>query len=67
MRLSDELQGEHDCGDFGDGLCGYPEKARNLESAFQKLIDLAQECDSWESFPSSALDEAQAVIENNES
>lgn len=40
------------------------ERIKKLEVAFEKLIDLAGECDGWESFPSNALDEAYAVIEN---
>ena len=40
------------------------ERIKKLEVAFKRLIDLAGECDGWESFPSNALDEAYAVIEN---
>jgi hypothetical protein len=33
-----------------------------LEKALHELIDRASECDSWESFPQSWLDEAHDVI-----
>jgi hypothetical protein len=39
------------------------ERITELEVALLKLIDLAGECDSWESFPSSALDDAHSVWE----
>lgn len=38
------------------------ERIEKLESALSKLIDVAQECDGWESFPSSDLDEANKCL-----
>ena len=65
MRLSEELEQYQNSGDFGLALSGMAEKAKALENAFEKLIDLAGECDSWESFPSDALDEAYYAITNS--
>jgi hypothetical protein len=31
MKLSDQLQQDHDCGDFGKALEGYAERAKKLE------------------------------------
>ena len=31
MKLSKQLQEDHDCGDFGKALEGYSERARELE------------------------------------
>ena len=31
MKLSDQLKQDNDCGDYGRGLEGYPEKAKYLE------------------------------------
>lgn len=36
--------------------------APDLLAALERLADLASRCDGWESFPSSALDDAYAVI-----
>ena len=41
------------------------ERIESLEKGFQSLVDLAQTCDSWESFPSQALDDAQDIIDDN--
>jgi hypothetical protein len=38
------------------------ERIVELEKALHELIDRASECDSWESFPQSWLDEAHDVI-----
>ena len=35
---------------------------QQLLEALDKLISVAEMCDSWESFPSKALDEARAAI-----
>ena len=40
------------------------ERIKKLESELIKLIDLAQQCDGWECFPSEPLDEAYLVVEN---
>jgi len=31
MKLSEQLQQDHDCGDFGKALEGYAEQAKRLE------------------------------------
>lgn len=41
------------------------ERINSLEKGFQSLIDLAETCDGWESFPSQALEDAQNVIDDN--
>ena len=33
-----------------------------LETALNNLINTASECDGWESFPSGALEKAEAVL-----
>jgi hypothetical protein len=38
--------------------------AEMLKCALEKLISVAEKCDSWESFPSKALDEAYAAIDS---
>ena len=63
MKLSEELEQDSNSGDFGLALEYAVLRSRRLESAFQALIDLAQECDSWESFPSQALEDAQSAID----
>lgn len=35
-----------------------------IKTALQDLIDIAEKCDGWESFPSQALDDAQSAIDN---
>lgn len=46
-----------------------PQVNQQLLEALDKLVSVAEMCDSWESFPSKALDEARAAIaaaqENN--
>lgn len=37
-------------------------RIKELEEALLKLINLAQECDSWESFPQDPLDEAYDCV-----
>ena len=37
-----------------------------LSAALEELIDKASECDSWESFPSQYLDEANKALEENQ-
>lgn len=34
----------------------------SLEIALNNLINLAEECDGWESFPSQALEDASEVL-----
>ena len=41
------------------------ERIESLEKGFQSLVDLAQTCDGWESFPSQPLDDAQDIIDDN--
>ena len=35
------------------------ERIDSLEKGFQSLVDLAETCDSWESFPTQTLENAQ--------
>lgn len=35
-----------------------------LENALRKICNVADECDSWETFPSEVLDEAYDVLDN---
>jgi hypothetical protein len=39
-------------------------ESEKLKSALEKLISVAELCDSWESFPQKALDEAQSAIDS---
>lgn len=39
------------------------EKIEQLRDALQELQDVASQCDSWESFPSIALEAADKVLE----
>jgi len=50
-----------------DGL-KQDKRITELEAALLELIDTASQCDSWESFPSDALDDATAAAigDNNE-
>jgi hypothetical protein len=41
------------------------QKVAELEKALDKLIDRAQQVDSWESFPESWIDEAYAVLKES--
>ena len=46
-RLSDDLQRDHECGDFGRGLEGYPERALELEREIARLRELL----AWTGLP----------------
>ena len=49
---------------IGDTINEYDanqERISELEAALLELIDTASQCDSWESFPSDALDDATAA------
>lgn len=37
MKLSEKLKQDHDCGDYGQGLVGYPEQAKALEDEIESL------------------------------
>lgn len=39
MRLSDQLEQDHMCGDFGQALEGYAERARELEMALAESLE----------------------------
>ena len=54
MRLSEQLQQDHECGDFGTALKGYAERAKILEDA---VIAIAE--DGWLSHGVEGLDESQ--------
>lgn len=55
-----------ECVNYPESLSELFDKAdarnKELELALEKLADLASECDSWESFPSNALDEAYSHL-----
>ena len=36
-KLSEDLQQDHECGDFGSGLEGYHERAKQLEDELSQL------------------------------
>jgi hypothetical protein len=36
-----------------------------LEIALKNLIEMAEQCDGWESFPSESLDEAREALSSN--
>jgi len=38
MKLSEQLQQDHDCGDFGNALDGYAGRAKNLEWALWQQL-----------------------------
>jgi len=40
MKLSEQLQQDHDCGDFGKALEGYAERAKQLENLLKEAADL---------------------------
>lgn len=39
MKLSEQLQTDHNSGDFGEALEGYADKAKQLEDALQSVFD----------------------------
>jgi hypothetical protein len=41
MKLSEQLQQDHDCGDFGKALAGYAERAAKLEIALDNAMRFA--------------------------
>lgn len=38
------------------------DEIERLRNALQRLIDVAEQCDSWESFPSKALEDAEKAL-----
>jgi len=61
--VSDSEQLNHDWEDKPHrlvyDLCNEVEK---LQTAMQKLISVAEECDGWESFPAQSIEDAYKVI-----
>ena len=43
-------------------VCKLEGKVEKLRNALQRLIDVAEQCDSWESFPSKALEDAEKAL-----
>jgi len=39
MKLSEQLQQDHECGDFGKALYGYSERAKAMEEIIQELTE----------------------------
>lgn len=69
-RLTQELTNDKDdinelnaeiCGLEND-VCKLEGKVEKLRNALQRLIDVAEQCDSWESFPSKALEDAEKAL-----
>ena len=38
MKLSEQLEQDHDCGDFGKALDGYAARAEQLEAALESIV-----------------------------
>lgn len=38
-------------------------RIKSLEKGLSNLINIASECDSWESFPTNALDDAEQILQ----
>jgi hypothetical protein len=51
-----------ECIDKSSEVCELNKRVEVLEKALDKLTDVASECDSWESFPQGALDDALSVL-----
>ncbi len=51
-----------ECVDKDNEIAELNTRVCELEKALDKLTDVAAECDSWESFPQGALDEALSVL-----
>ena len=45
MKLSEQLQEDHDCGDFGNGLEGYSERAKALEDSLEYIDSYLENVD----------------------
>jgi len=56
-KYANELDLQRDARKF------YQERVIKLEEALNDLISTASQCDSWESFPSEALEKAEKVLE----
>jgi len=41
----------------------YETRVARLESALNDLIEVAEQCDSWESFPSYAIEQASKALD----
>lgn len=54
MKLSEQLKQDHDCGDFGNALKGYAERAALLEDAVLAMAE-----DGWLYFGAEGMSEAQ--------
>lgn len=68
MKLSEMLESCHNSGDFGRGLEGYAEKAKQLEDALQDtLLFLEQHSNRWDGVngkhPNDVAINARALLE----
>jgi len=42
MKLSEQLKQDDQCGDFGKGLAGLPEKALALENLIEEILNVLE-------------------------
>lgn len=47
MKLSEKLQQDHDCGDFGKALEGYAERAKQLENKVEAMAKALKRIEKW--------------------
>jgi hypothetical protein len=47
MKLSEQLQQDHDCGDFGKALEGYSERAKQLENKVEVMAKALKRIEKW--------------------
>jgi len=45
MKLSEQLQQDHDCGDFGKALEGYAKRAKALEDELEMYKKAVDNCE----------------------
>lgn len=60
MKLSEQLQQDSDGGDFGKALEGYPERAKELEDALEKISRWIVEMDYMRTIARDALKKSSA-------
>lgn len=49
MKLSEQLQADHECGDFGKALEGYSERALELENRIHRMeVFIKRHVEKWE-------------------
>ena len=47
MKLSEQLQQCHDCGDFGQALEGYADRAKELENKVEVMTKALKRIEKW--------------------